>query len=84
MSSLFLIVPNLIVLVLLLSLGDGGGPLVCEKNGAWQVVGIVSWDIGCGQVNVPGVYVKVAHYLDWIDQITRRCKCLRMNMVRNY
>lgn len=26
--------------------GDGGGPLVCERNGSFQVVGIVSWGIG--------------------------------------
>ncbi|XP_023936776.1 uncharacterized protein LOC112044986 isoform X2 [Bicyclus anynana] len=50
--------------------GDGGGPLVCERSGTWQLVGVVSWGIGCGQVGVPGVYVKVAHYLDWISQIT--------------
>ncbi|XP_018574272.1 uncharacterized protein LOC108913237 [Anoplophora glabripennis] len=52
--------------------GDGGGPMVCERGGSWQVVGVVSWGIGCGQVGVPGVYVKVAHYLDWIKQITQR------------
>lgn len=28
--------------------------------------------IGCGQVNVPGVYVKVSHYLDWIGQLTQQ------------
>ncbi|XP_063931244.1 uncharacterized protein LOC135143310 [Zophobas morio] len=52
--------------------GDGGGPMVCEKGGTWQLVGVVSWGIGCGQVGVPGVYVKVAHYLDWIRQVTQR------------
>lgn len=52
--------------------GDGGGPMVCERNGVWQVVGVVSWGIGCGQVNVPGVYVKTSHYLDWIAQITQQ------------
>ncbi|XP_046399362.1 uncharacterized protein LOC124165869 isoform X2 [Ischnura elegans] len=50
--------------------GDGGGPMVCEQGGSWQLVGVVSWGIGCGQYGVPGVYVKVAHYLDWIRQIT--------------
>uniref|UniRef100_A0A8D9AKY0 Phenoloxidase-activating factor 2 n=1 Tax=Cacopsylla melanoneura TaxID=428564 RepID=A0A8D9AKY0_9HEMI len=52
--------------------GDGGGPLVCERGGTWQVVGLVSWGIGCGQYGVPGVYVKVAYYLDWIRQVTTR------------
>ncbi|XP_026486844.2 uncharacterized protein LOC113393937 isoform X1 [Vanessa tameamea] len=52
--------------------GDGGGPLVCERSGTWQLVGVVSWGIGCGQPGVPGVYVKVAHYLDWISQITSK------------
>ncbi|XP_032673020.1 uncharacterized protein LOC116844945 isoform X2 [Odontomachus brunneus] len=51
--------------------GDGGGPMVCERNGRWQLAGVVSWGIGCGNAGVPGVYVRVSHYLDWIRQIVQ-------------
>ena len=52
--------------------GDGGSPLVCQSNdGPMQVVGIVSWGLDCGRHNVPGVYTKVAHYLDWIKSNTK-------------
>jgi len=47
--------------------GDGGSPLVCQaQSGRWTVVGLVSWGIGCAS-DLPGVYVKVSHYRDWIN-----------------
>jgi len=49
--------------------GDGGGPLVCEKHGQWYQMGIVSFGIGCGRRNVPGVYTSVKEYSDWIEHI---------------
>uniref|UniRef100_A0A182NCA8 Phenoloxidase-activating factor 2 n=1 Tax=Anopheles dirus TaxID=7168 RepID=A0A182NCA8_9DIPT len=49
--------------------GDGGSPLACEtESGSYVLAGIVSWGIGCGGVNFPGVYVEVSKYLQWINQ----------------
>lgn len=48
--------------------GDGGGPLVCESNGQWYQVGIVSFGIGCGREGVPGVYTMVSAFQPWLER----------------
>ncbi|XP_041979585.1 serine protease persephone-like [Aricia agestis] len=48
--------------------GDSGGPLqgLTGTDGLYRIIGITSFGRGCGSP-VPGVYTRVAHYLDWIE-----------------
>ncbi|XP_049873334.1 serine protease persephone-like [Pectinophora gossypiella] len=48
--------------------GDSGGPLqqLMSTDGQYRLVGITSFGRGCGSP-VPGVYTRVSHYLDWIE-----------------
>lgn len=47
--------------------GDSGGPLQTTRSYSKlsKIVGIVSFGIGCGK-GQPGIYTRVAHYIDWI------------------
>uniref|UniRef100_A0A8C5F2B3 Peptidase S1 domain-containing protein n=1 Tax=Gopherus evgoodei TaxID=1825980 RepID=A0A8C5F2B3_9SAUR len=41
---------------------DSGGPLACDRNGTWFLMGFVSCGDGCGQPNHPSVYVRTVAY----------------------
>lgn len=45
--------------------GDSGGPLMC--NG--YQIGIVSWGLGCGLKESPGVWTRVDKYYDWLNSM---------------
>lgn len=47
--------------------GDSGGPLQVypPNSNLARVVGIVSFGISCG-TQYPGIYTRVAYYIDWI------------------
>jgi len=50
--------------------GDSGGPLVSFRaDRRAEVIGLVSWGIGCGRAGRPGVYTRVSQFYDWIQNV---------------
>lgn len=47
--------------------GDSGGPLFqFDRDGNPIQIGIVAFGMNCGEQGVPGVYVKLSAFVDWI------------------
>ncbi|XP_047504461.1 trypsin-1-like isoform X2 [Pieris napi] len=56
--------------------GDSGGPLLVQQGDRYQIVGIVSWGVGCGRPGYPGVYTRITRYLPWLRANLRdTCLC---------
>ena len=52
--------------------GDSGGPLIVNTGKKLTLVGVTSWGYGCGIKGSPGVYTKVANYIDWIENAKQK------------
>uniref|UniRef100_A0A182SUU6 Peptidase S1 domain-containing protein n=1 Tax=Anopheles maculatus TaxID=74869 RepID=A0A182SUU6_9DIPT len=56
--------------------GDSGGPLMLpylvNKKFHYFQIGIVSYGVGCARAELPGVYTRVATFVDWIVEQTSK------------
>ena len=39
--------------------GDSGGPFVYDRASVFELIGVVSWGLGCARPGVYGVYAEV-------------------------
>ena len=46
--------------------GDSGGPLQCQLEDTWYLMGVTSYGDPCAMPNNPDVFTKISFYHDWI------------------
>lgn len=50
-----------------LAQGDSGGPfMINNEDDRFEMIGLVSFGIGCARTEFPGVYQRISEYMDWI------------------
>lgn len=54
--------------------------MVCNMDGLWYQIGIVSWGVGCGRPNLPGVYTNVSQHYNWIESMVTLDGAIRSDL----
>ncbi|XP_036913596.1 serine protease 40-like [Sturnira hondurensis] len=51
--------------------GDSGGPLSCQLNDTWFLMGLSSWSLPCRRPVSPSVFTRLTHFSSWIREKQR-------------